>query len=108
MTGHVILDLSRLLWRAERFAPTGIDRVELAYARHLIATIPERLRFSGWWGRMSLLPQEDAIQFIAALDQVWSGAEMDAQAHATICMLTKTLRRHAFWHGERSLQAHVR
>ena len=54
MTGPVILDLSRLLWRAARFAPTGIDRVELAYARHLIATIPQRLRFSGWWGRMSL------------------------------------------------------
>ena len=108
MTGHVILDLSRLLWRAARFAPTGIDRVELAYARHLIAIMPERLRFSGWWGRMSLLPQQEAIQFIAALDQVWSGDELDAQAHATIGRLTRTLRRHAFWHGERSLQAYVR
>jgi hypothetical protein len=23
---HIFFDLSRLLWRAERFAPTGIDR----------------------------------------------------------------------------------
>ena len=108
MTGHVILDLSRLLWRAARFAPTGIDRVELAYARHLIAIMPERLRFSGWWGRMSLLPQRESLQFIAALDQVWSGADLDARAHAEVGRLTKLLRRHVFWHGERSLKAHVR
>ena len=108
MTGPVILDLSRLLWRAARFAPTGIDRVELAYARHLIATIPERLRFSGWWGRMSLLPQQQSIQLIAALDQAWSGAAIDADAHARVRALTGQLRAHAFWHGERELQAYVR
>src|SRR5260370_34462499 len=33
----IALDLSRLLSRAGRGTPTGIDRVELAYAQHLIA-----------------------------------------------------------------------
>ena len=75
MSGHVILDLSRLLWRAARFAPTGIDRVELAYARHLVAAMPDRLSFAGWWGRMSLLPREEAAAFVAGLDRLWSGAE---------------------------------
>lgn len=108
MTGHVILDLSRLLWRAERFAPTGIDRVELAYARHLIAAMPDRLSFSGWWGRMSLLPNRETMQMIAGLDQIWSGATVDPEAHARVRRLTRQLRRHAFWRGERPLHAHAR
>jgi glycosyltransferase involved in cell wall biosynthesis len=32
----LLLDISRLIWRARRRAPTGIDRVELAYAQHFI------------------------------------------------------------------------
>src|SRR5205814_8119636 len=39
----IVLDLSRLLSRAGRETPTGIDRVELAYAEHLIATDPAAL-----------------------------------------------------------------
>jgi hypothetical protein len=34
----LVLDLSRLLWPANRVAPGGIDRLELAMALHL----PER------------------------------------------------------------------
>ena len=33
----IALDVSRLLSRAGRGTPTGIDRVELAYAEHFIA-----------------------------------------------------------------------
>lgn len=47
MSPHIVLDLSRLMWRAARFAPTGIDRVELAYARHFVATARDRLSFTG-------------------------------------------------------------
>ncbi|MEH0196587.1 glycosyltransferase family 1 protein [Caulobacter sp. CCNWLY153] len=39
----VVLDLSRLLSRALHVTPTGIDRVEMAYARELARMIPERL-----------------------------------------------------------------
>ncbi|HVV27649.1 MAG TPA: glycosyltransferase family 1 protein [Rhizomicrobium sp.] len=107
MTQHIILDLSRLLWRAERFAPTGIDRVELAYARHLIATVPDRLSFSGWWGRMSLLPPATVTAMIAALDRLWSGTSVDDRAHAVVRGLVGKLRRHAFLHGEKQLRAHA-
>jgi len=33
----IIFDLSRLVSRAGRETPTGIDRVELAYAEHFLA-----------------------------------------------------------------------
>jgi hypothetical protein len=53
----ILLDLSRLVSRAGRETPTGIDRVELAYAKHLIGnsgflhfTIMTPL------GRLSLVP----------------------------------------------------
>lgn len=38
----LLLDISRLIWRARRRGPTGIDRVELAYAQHYIAGNGER------------------------------------------------------------------
>ena len=37
-----VLDISRLLSRLHRRAPTGIDRVELAYARHYLQAAAER------------------------------------------------------------------
>ncbi len=107
MMPHLILDLSRLLWRAERFAPTGIDRVELAYARHLIAAAPERLSFSGWWGRMALLPYADVLAMIALLDRAWSGTAVDSHTNTEVRRLTRKMRRHALLWGERSLKRHV-
>src|ERR1700682_166660 len=38
----LLLDISRLIWRARRRGPTGIDRVELAYARHFLSADGER------------------------------------------------------------------
>jgi hypothetical protein len=32
----IVFDISRLLSRSDRGTPTGIDRIELAYAEHLI------------------------------------------------------------------------
>ncbi|HJQ57143.1 MAG TPA: glycosyltransferase family 1 protein [Vineibacter sp.] len=37
-----LLDISRMLSRLRRKAPTGIDRVELAYARHYLEAVAER------------------------------------------------------------------
>lgn len=105
---HIFLDLSRLMWRAERFAPTGIDRVELAYARRLAATERDRLDFAGWWGRLGLLPPERAMEFVAALDQLWSGAALDEAARRRAAGLAIGLRRDALLSGERALQARVR
>ena len=42
MKSLLLLDISRLIWRARRRGPTGIDRVELAYARHFLCGQTER------------------------------------------------------------------
>ena len=54
---EIVLDLSRLLARLLRTTPTGVDRVELAYAQTLTRMAPERLSFGarfprGIYGRL--------------------------------------------------------
>ncbi|HEV2299974.1 MAG TPA: glycosyltransferase family 1 protein, partial [Stellaceae bacterium] len=105
---HIFLDLSRLLWRAERFAPTGIDRVELAYARQLIASERDRLSFVAWWGRLALLPEERATRLVAALDVQWSGGALDEAARRRAASLARGLRLHALRHGEKALHTRAR
>ncbi len=43
----ILLDITRLLRRSGQMTPTGIDRVELAYAKHLIAHYPDSSTFVG-------------------------------------------------------------
>jgi glycosyltransferase involved in cell wall biosynthesis len=105
---HIFLDLSRLLWRAERFAPTGIDRVELAYAKHLIATRHERVSFAGYWGRLGLLPDDRSVAFVQALDAVWSGASIDRKARARTAVLARRLRARLLLCGAASLYGRAR
>jgi len=67
------LDLTRLAVGPVRFAPRGIDRVELAYARHFL---------NGWPGDcFAVLPtlwgvrcfeRDRALRGIAALEQFWN------------------------------------
>ena len=70
----IALDLSRLLSRAGRGTPTGIDRVELAYAEHLIAgggaACFTAVTPLGGWG---LLPHGEAAQFVRAIGTAWRG-----------------------------------
>lgn len=78
MTARIVLDISRLLSRARCAAPTGIDRVEMAYAKHLIASRPEQLSFAAIskWGLFGPLPRDLSIAFVQALDASWRGAPM--------------------------------
>ena len=71
---RIVLDISRLLSRAGREAPTGIDRVELAYAQHLIAE-HAALSFAAFdaFGRIGLLPHDAALAYVAALAAAWRG-----------------------------------
>src|SRR5439155_3831376 len=70
----IALDLSRLLSRAGRGTPTGIDRVELAYAEHLIANgAPACFTALSGSGRLGLLPREAAEQFVASIGAAWRG-----------------------------------
>jgi glycosyltransferase involved in cell wall biosynthesis len=73
---EVVLDLSRLLSRMLHPTPTGVDRVELAYARHLIRAIPHRLRFaavhpSGVYGR---LDHAAVLRFLDRTEARWDDA----------------------------------
>jgi len=71
---EVVLDLSRLLSRVLHPTPTGVDRVELAYARELLHLIPDRLRFAavhpiGIYGR---LPKRAVRTFLDATEARWA------------------------------------
>jgi hypothetical protein len=77
MAGDVILDLSRLVSRARHHTPSGVDRVEMAYARGLHARLGDRLRFAavhpfGVYGRLS---NEKVLRFLDALERRWEAEE---------------------------------
>ncbi|WP_174274980.1 glycosyltransferase family 4 protein [Sphingomonas bacterium] len=70
---EIILDLSRLLSRVPHATPTGVDRCEMAYARGLLAAVPDRLRFaavhpSGIYGR---IPHGAVLRFLDATEERW-------------------------------------
>jgi glycosyltransferase involved in cell wall biosynthesis len=70
---EIILDLSRLLSRVLHPTPTGVDRVEMAYARGLIAAAPQQLAFAavqptGMYGR---LPRSAVFRFLDATERAW-------------------------------------
>lgn len=71
---HVILDLSRLLSRVRHHAPTGVDRVEMAYARGLYERYGSGLHFAavhpfGMYGR---LPHDKALRFLDETERRWT------------------------------------
>jgi glycosyltransferase involved in cell wall biosynthesis len=70
----IALDLSRLLSRAGRGTPTGIDRVELAYAEHLLAS-DAATGFAAVTplGGLGLLPHDEATRFVRAIGAAWRG-----------------------------------
>src|SRR5207237_7856635 len=68
----IVVDLSRLLSRAGRETPTGIDRVELAYAEHLIAADPTaHFATTTPSGGLGLVPRQTAEAFVAAIGAAW-------------------------------------
>src|SRR5579864_4193226 len=68
----IALDLSRLLSRAGRGTPTGIDRVEFAYARHLLDD-GEEACFTALTpsGGIGLVPAHGAAQLVRSLGAAW-------------------------------------
>jgi glycosyltransferase involved in cell wall biosynthesis len=79
---EIILDITRLLSRVLHPTPTGVDRVEMAYARGLLAAAPDRLRFaavhpSGLYGR---LPQAAVMRFLDATEQRWRDEGLGTQS----------------------------
>jgi len=67
----IVFDVSRLITRAGQATPTGIDRVELAYARHLIAGAgPVCFARATRWG-LTLLSQPAVEGYVEALAALW-------------------------------------
>ena len=82
MRPDIILDLSRLLSRVLHMTPTGVDRVEMAYARGLDATAGGRLSFAavhpvGLYGR---LPRNAVMRFLDRTEARWEHVGADTPA----------------------------
>lgn len=108
----LLLDLSRLLSRAGRPVPTGIDRVELAYARHLLDVAPHRLSFAGMapWGRFGMLDRRAAVTLIDILAAGWGGEDGIAPGkyRADAARIAAKLKRNLLWRAESDLIARLR
>ena len=78
---EVILDISRLISRVRYSTPSGVDRVEMAYARGLLGRYGERLAFAavhptGLYGRIG---REQALAYLAELEGRWSRQDSGPQ-----------------------------
>jgi len=105
----IALDLSRLLSRAGRGTPTGIDRVELAYAEHLIATDPSAcFAATTAFGGLGLVPRDRAKGFVAAIAAAWRGQGAAVGDPRHVRHLGRSARLTASLGGERRLFAMLR
>jgi glycosyltransferase involved in cell wall biosynthesis len=74
----ITLDITRLLSRALHATPTGIDRVEHAYARALLAEPGRAVRFEAWAPGLGFVAYRRAsvVRLLDAFERRWSdGAE---------------------------------
>ncbi|WP_374308537.1 glycosyltransferase family 4 protein [Methylocella sp.] len=72
MNALLLMDLTRLVGRPQIDTPTGIDRVEFEYARHLLAGHSERLRFVlRWRGHMRIVGRRATIAFLDLVEEQW-------------------------------------
>jgi glycosyltransferase involved in cell wall biosynthesis len=105
----IALDLSRLLSRAGRGTPTGIDRVELAYAEHLIADHgPTCFTALSVRGGIGLLHYRAAEQFVAAIGAAWRGASDPERQEREVRQIARWARIALIAGSERALTARLR
>ena len=94
---RLILDLSRTLSRAVHPIPTGIDRVEMAYAEGLLSYAGDRLEYAAMHplGRFGTLPRKATQSFLAMTMARWGsggdGAATTAVGRAARNLLTSVL-----------------
>ena len=94
MQRELVLDLSRLLWRARFATPSGIDRVERAYAGYFLTRTDRKVRFVARMGPMGAreMPAESLVAFLDALDRMWAGSAASGE-RAMIARLVAASRR---------------
>lgn len=82
MSGPVLLDISRLISRAARPTPSGIDRIELAYAEHLLVRIPGRIGFVAMndAGEIAPIGAGVARQLVTTLARQWRTPDAQGKA----------------------------
>ncbi len=86
---QVILDLSRLISRVRHSTPSGVDRVEMAYARGLLAALGEELAFaavhpSGLYGRLG---RGAALSYLDELERRWACEEGGSGQRSLVSVL---------------------
>lgn len=103
---HYVLDLSRLISSSARPAPTGIDRVELAYAIEFLKKPPAEVTFAGEtrWRRFGLIERRPAERFIMALAAEWYAGK---PPHAP-AKLADAICRSIWLRGESALHRRLR
>jgi glycosyltransferase involved in cell wall biosynthesis len=91
MMPPVLLDLSRLVSRASRPTPTGIDRIELAYAEHLTARIGDRLGFVAMNALGEIVPLHARYGrlLVDALSRCWRDPDDSGRMARRLGMLTR-------------------
>ena len=79
---QIILDVSRLIDSAQRPSPTGIDRVELAYAKRWCSAPPWPCTFVAEVPILGFaaLPQAIVAELVAAVEQSWAQGDRSAAA----------------------------
>jgi glycosyltransferase involved in cell wall biosynthesis len=104
----ILFDLSRLVSRAGRGTPTGIDRVELVYAEHLItAKMPVSFTLLTGWNDLGLVPRALAEEYLRALGGAWRHDRSSRQLRRTK-WLARTLHAQTMLRGGRALRAQFR
>jgi glycosyltransferase involved in cell wall biosynthesis len=88
-----MLDISRLVWSARRAGPSGIDRVELAYAQHFLGPESRRPAFAvvhlmGW---IFAIGPAAARRFIESISARWQGSDSAAGRAPGILSVYATL-----------------
>ncbi|WP_432787939.1 hypothetical protein [Novosphingobium rhizosphaerae] len=86
---QMILDVSRLISRMHYSTPSGVDRVEMAYARGLLARLGEGLAFAavhptGLYGR---LRRSAILPYLDELERRWSSEENGPERRSVVSNL---------------------
>jgi glycosyltransferase involved in cell wall biosynthesis len=100
-------DLTELEKFLGLITPTGIDRVELAYARHLIGG-DRAYCFAAITatGAIGALPQADAALFVAGLEAIWRDGATLRQARE-VRVLARHLHRASLFGGASALRTRL-
>lgn len=107
---HILLDVSRFLGSGRNRAPSGIDRVELAYVRRWLREPGAAVTFvaRGPWGGYAAVPRSLIADIRSSLEEAWRGTgQRLAAAKRAARLSTIALARLAVGRGRGKVDAMV-